>query len=263
MGVAGAAYATVIGQIASALFGLMFHLKQNKEISNAISYMKLDFKIIKAIYSIGLPAIIAQALMSVMTYGMNIILVGISETAVTAYGLYYKIQQFILFAAFGLRDAITPIVSFNHGMQSKRRVKDGIRYGMLYTIFLMILGLIVLEIFAVPFCALFGLSGETQALCISAMRIISLSFIFAGMNIAYQGIFQALDGGLESLIISVLRQFLFVLPVAWGFSLFARQSIDKIWMVWMTFIIAEGLSFVIATIFMKRIDKNVIEELEE
>lgn len=263
MGVAGAAYATVIGQIVSVFLGLIFHLKENKEVSNGLRYMKPDGKIIKAIYSIGLPAIIAQALMSIMTYGMNIILGTISESAVTAYGLYYKIQQFILFAAFGLRDAITPIVSFNHGMRSKRRVKEGVKYGLIYTIVIMVAGLIAIEIFAAPFSALFGLSGETQELCISAMRIISLSFIFAGMNIAYQGIFQALDGGLESLIISVLRQFVFVLPVAWGFSLTARRSGGMIWTVWLTFLIAETLSCVIATIFMKRINNKVISELEE
>lgn len=263
MGVSGAAYATVIGQIASALLGLIFHLKQNKEISNGLQYMKPDLGIIKSIYSIGLPAIIAQALMSIMTYGMNIILGALSESAVTAYGLYYKVQQFILFAAFGLRDAITPIVSFNHGMRSKRRVKDGIKYGLIYTIIIMIIGLAVIEIFAVPFSSLFGLSGETQDMCISAMRIISLSFIFAGINIAYQGIFQALNGGLESLIISIFRQFLFVLPVAWGFSLLARQSSDMIWTVWLTFIIAEALSCMIATIFMKKINRNVISELED
>ncbi len=263
MGVSGAAYATIIGQIASALLGLIFHLMKNKEISNGLSYMKPDLKIIKAIYSIGLPAIIAQALMSIMTYGMNIILGTISESAVTAYGLYYKIQQFILFAAFGLRDAITPIISFNHGMRSKKRVKDGVKYGLLYTIIIMLVGLLILEVFAVPFSALFGLSGETQAICISAMRIISLSFIFAGINIAYQGIFQALNGGMESLVISILRQFLFVLPVAWGFSLLAQKSGDMLWTVWTTFIIAEGVSCIIATMFMKNINHKVIAELEE
>lgn len=263
LGVSGAAYATVIGQIASALLGLIFHLKHNKEIENGLKYMKPDLKIIKSIYSIGLPAIIAQALMSIMTYGMNIILGSISESAVTAYGLYYKVQQFILFAAFGLRDAITPIVSFNHGMRSKRRVKDGVKYGISYTIVIMLIGLVVIEILAKPFSSIFGLSGETQDICISAMRIISLSFIFAGINIAYQGIFQALDGGLESLTISILRQFLFVLPVAWGFSLLARRSGDMIWTVWMTFIIAEVLSCIVATIFMGRINRNVISELED
>lgn len=263
MGVAGAAYATVIGQIASALLGIIFHLKKNKEVSNGLQYIKPDIKIIKSIYSIGLPAIIAQALMSIMTYGMNIILGNISEATVTAYGLYYKVQQFILFAAFGLRDAITPIISFNHGMRNKQRVNDGIKYGIKYTVIIMIIGLAIIEIFAVPFSSLFGLSGETQELCISAMRIISLSFIFAGINIAYQGIFQALDGGIESLIISVLRQFLFVLPVAWGFSLLARKSIDMIWTVWMTFIIAEVLSCIIATIFMKKINQKIIVDLED
>lgn len=263
MGVSGAAYATVIGQIASALLGLIFHLTKNKEISNGLQYMKPDFKIIKSIYSIGLPAIIAQALMSIMTYGMNIILGAVSESAVTAYGLYYKIQQFILFAAFGLRDAITPIVSFNHGMRSRQRVKDGIKCGLLYTTVIMGIGFVLIEIFATPFSALFGLSGETQTICISAMRIISFSFIFAGINIAYQGIFQALNGGLESLIISILRQFVFVLPVAWEFSRLALQSNDKTWTIWLTFIIAEGLSCLIATFFMKKINRKVIAELEE
>ena len=172
-------------------------------------------------------------------------------------------QQFILFAAFGLRDAITPIVSFNHGMRNKRRVEDGIKYGLIYTIIIMVAGLLVMELFAVPFSTMFGLSGETQALCISAMRIISLSFLFAGMNIAYQGIFQALDSGLESFIISVLRQFILVLPVAWGFSFLARQQSNMIWVVWTTFIIAEGLSCLLGTVFMKRIQRNEISRLED
>ena len=166
MGVKGAAYATVIGQIASALVGLFFHLKHNKEIKNGLKFMKPSLHTIGEIYTIGLPAIIAQALMSIMTYGLNIIFGKIDESVVTAYGLYYKIQQFILFAAFGLRDAITPIVSFNHGMRSKSRVKDGIKYGMGYTLIIMAVGMLALEIFAEPFATLFGLSGQTQELCV-------------------------------------------------------------------------------------------------
>ena len=262
MGVKGAAYATVIGQIVSFLLALVFHLKHNKEIQNGFCYMKPSGKIIKEIYAIGFPAMIAQALMSVMTYGLNIIFVKIDETVVTAYGLYYKIQQFVLFAAFGLRDAITPIVSFNHGMQSKKRVKEGIRYGMLYTIIIMVVGLVILEIFAKPFASVFGLSGGTEQLCIGAMRIVSLSFVFAGANIALQGIFQALDSGLESLVISVCRQILFVLPVAWGFSLLARNNAQLVWTIWMTFPIAELVSMLIALVFMRNITKNKIEGLE-
>lgn len=257
MGVAGAAYATVIGQCLSVVLALIFHFKVNKDISKKPRYIKPSGRVIKEIYAIGLPAIIAQALMSVMTYGLNIILVSISEDMVTAYGLYYKIQQFILFAAFGLRDAITPIVSFSHGMRNKARIRDGIKYGMLYTSVIMIVGTIIVEVFADPFSAVFGLSGQTQQLCISAMHVISISFIFAGANIAFQGIFQALDGGLESLIVSVCRQLIFVLPVAWLFTVLINGSLDSAWVVWTTFPIAEIVTAAIACLLMKRINKKI------
>jgi putative MATE family efflux protein len=253
LGVDGAAYATVIGQVASAALAFFFHLRFNKAIKNGIKYLKPSGRIIKEIYAIGLPAIVAQAVMSFMTYGFNIILVRVDESMVTAYGLYYKIQQFILFAAFGLRDAITPIISFNHGMRDKKRVKDGIRYGIIYTLVIMVFGIILIECCARPLAGIFGLSGRTEELCISAMRIISLSFIFAGVNIAFQGIFQALDGGMESLVISLCRQLVFVLPVAWGFSLLAISSAELSWTVWLTFPIAEFVSSAIACVFMKRI----------
>lgn len=262
MGVKGAAYATVIGQIVSCLLGLIFHLKFNREIKNSVRYFKPSLRIIGEIYAIGFPAIIAQALMSVMTYGLNIIFVGINEAVVTAYGLYYKIQQFILFAAFGLRDAITPIVSFNYGMRDKKRVKEGIKYGMIYTLVIMVIGLGVLEVFALPFSAVFGLSGTTRDLCVSAMRIISISFIFAGANIAYQGIFQAVDGGIESLVISVCRQFIFVLPLAYVLSLIVRSGSAGVWLVWLTFPIAEIVSVIIASIFMSKINMKKIIILE-
>lgn len=261
MGVAGAAYATVIGQIVCMVLALIFHFRFDIEIKNKLEYIRPDLQIIKEIYAIGLPAIIAQALMSVMTYGLNVILVRVSEAAVTAYGLYYKIQQFILFAAFGLRDAITPIVSFNHGMGSRKRVKEGMKYGMIYTLIIMAAGTAVLEIFAVPFSRVFGLSGETQGLCISAIRIISLSFIFAGANVAFQGIFQALDSGPESLILSVLRQFLLVLPVAWVFSLPAVKDPGMTWMIWWTFPLAELLTALVGVILLKRINRSKVEVL--
>ncbi|MDE6435651.1 MAG: MATE family efflux transporter [Lachnospiraceae bacterium] len=257
-GVKGAAYATVIGQIASALCGLVLHLKANKEIKNGLSYIKPTRGIIKGIYSIGFAAIVAQALMSVMTYLLNVIFVRVGENIVTAYGLYYKIQQFILFAAFGLRDAITPIVSFNHGMGSRERIKDGIKYGLLYTLGIMLIGFLGLEVFAQPFAGIFELSGETKKLCVSAMRIISISYMFAGANIAFQGIFQALDSGLESLIISVCRQFLFVIPVAYIFAEMVLSDICGTWLVWISFVIAEALSVIVSIIFMKKVNKNKI-----
>lgn len=259
--VKGAAYATVIGQIASFILALIFHFKVNTNISNGLKYIKPSAIIIKQIYAIGLPAIISQALLSIMTYALNIILVSVDEALVTAYGLYYKIQQFILFAGFGLRDAITPIISFSHGMEDKKRIDDGIKFGMVYTIAIMSFGLILVEILAIPFSNVFGLSGVTQQYCISAMRIVSISFIFAGMNITYQGIFQALNGGIQSLIVSICRQFIFVIPIAWIFSLIAKHSLDLSWLIWTTFIIAETISVIIAHILMKRLYNKEVNDI--
>lgn len=152
-GVKGAAYATVIGQFVSGIVAFIFHMKFNHEIDKSPKYMKISGTTLKSIYAVGFPAIIAQAVMTVMTYGMNIILGKIpevGENAITVYGLYCKVQQLVTFAAFGLRDAITPIVSFNHGMHSKQRVKDGIRYGLVYTAILMIFGTILIESIAIP-----------------------------------------------------------------------------------------------------------------
>lgn len=259
LGVNGAAYATIIGQIVSFVLDYIFHIKFDIEIDNGIKYIKPDKKIIWEIYTIGLPAIIAQALMSVMTYALNIIFGTVDERVVTAYGLYYKIQQFILFAAFGLRDAITPIVSFNYGMEDKKRIKEGIKYGLIYTLVIMSIGLVVLEMFANIFTSVFGLSGETESLCISAIRIISLSFLFAGTNIAMQGCFQALGDGMASLIISVLRQFLLVVPVAWLFALLVKYVGAPQSVLWITFLIGEGLSAIVSVILIKRVIKNKVD----
>lgn len=212
LGVQGAAYATVIGQILSALLLVVFHMRLNKEFDHGLTYTKPNKRIIKEIYSIGLPAIIAQALMSLMVYAMNLIL-KFDASAQTAYGLFYKVQQFVLFMAFGLRDAITPIIAFSYGMQNKKRVKDGIKYGLIYTIVLMVAGTLITELFPNFFATLFN-AGQSRMYFISAVRIISISFVFAGVNIAFQGVYQALNGGMESLIVSLLRQAIFILPLA-------------------------------------------------
>ena len=262
MGVVGAAYATVIGQHVSLIAAAIFHYKFNKDVKNGIKYLKPSADILKQIYAIGLPAIIAQALMSFMTYGLNIILVRIDEIVVTAYGLYYKIQQFVLFAAFGLRDAITPVVSFSHGMKNRQRVESGIKYGLIYTLIIMIAGFAALEIFAGPISNMFGLSGDTRKIFVEAVRIISVSFAFAGFNIASQGIFQALECGTESLTISLFRQLIFVLPAAWLLSLPARQTIDKSFLVWFAFPFAEIISAAAAAWLMKRVYKNKVKVLD-
>ena len=258
LGVKGAAFATVIGQCVSWLLALVFHFKVNETISKKIQYLRPSAEVIKRIYAVGLPAIIAQALMSVMTYGLNIILVSVSEAMVTAYGLFYKIQQFILFAAFGLRDAITPIISFAYGMGNKKRIRDGIKYGILYTLIIMLIGTIAAEVFAGPFAAVFSLSGETEAAFVSAMHIISISFLFAGINIALQGVFQALNRGLASLTVSLGRQLIFILPVAWGFAQIVLNSQTSGWIIWITFPFAEIVTAGIACFLMQKIDKKII-----
>ena len=262
MGVKGAAYATVIGQIVSFAVAFVFHLKVNKVISNKLCNFKPSAKIIGQIYSIGLPAIISQAHISVMTYGLNLILGGISEVMVTAYGLYYKIQQFLLFAAFGMRDAIMPITAFSYGMGERKRIVDCVKYGQLYTGIIMVAGFIFLEIFAVPFAGLFGLSVETQELCVSAMHIISICFVFAGANIAFQGIFQALGGGIESLIVSICRQLLFVFPFAWIFAETAKSDSSLNWTMWTVFPIAEILTVIVAVLLFLRLFKKNISASE-
>ncbi|MGN0480142.1 MAG: MATE family efflux transporter [Lachnospiraceae bacterium] len=251
MGVEGAAYATVIGQAVSFLLAFIFHFRVNREIDNGFKYLRPEKQIIKEIYMIGLPAIIAQALMSVMTYALNLILGTVSESAVTAYGMYYKVQQFILFAAFGLRDAITPIVSFNYGMGNAVRVKQGVKWGLTYTTIIMLCGTVALEILAAPLAGLFGLESVTGNMFISAARIISISFVFAGINVALQGVFQATEKGLQSLIVSLLRQCLLILPLVWVFCIVARENDKMMWLVWSSFIVSEFLSMLVSVFFMR------------
>lgn len=257
MGVKGAAYATIIGQIVSMVVAMFFHYCKNKEVKSGLKYLKLDGTIIKEIYTIGLPAIIMQALMSFMTYGVNIIFGAVSKEAVTAYGIFYKIQQFLFFAGFGLRDAITPIVSFNHGMGSKKRVNQGIKYGILYVEIIMLAGIIVLEVFAKPLVTLFGLSDETARLCVLAVRIIATGFLFAGGNIALQGVFQALGCGMSSLVVSLLRLCVIVLPLAWAFTKVSNAE----FMMWFAFPIAEAVAFVVAVVLIIRANKGIIQPL--
>lgn len=257
MGIAGAAYATVIGQFVSMALAMVFHYVKNKEVKNGFKYLRPDISIIKEIYIIGLPAIIMQALMSFMTYGVNIIFGAVSVAAVTAYGIFYKIQQFIFFAGFGLRDTITPLISFNYGMNDKNRVNTGIKYGLIYTSVVMVIGILVLEIFADPLVKMFGLSEHTAQLCVTASRIIATGFLFAGGNIALQGVFQALGCGVSSLVVSLLRLFVIVLPLAMWFSTFENAE----FMIWFAFPVAELVAFVAALVFMIRANNKIINNM--
>ena len=258
MGIAGAAYATVIGQIISFILGIIFHHKLNKDVSTDFKYLKPDIKIIAKIYKIGIPAIIMQALMSVMTYGVNIIFNGISGSMVTAYGVYYKVQQFVFFAVFGMNNAIIPIVAFNYGMRDEKRVKDGIKYGMIYTLVIMFAGIVLLQSFAGQIASSFALSESTTDLCITALHVVTLGYLFAGVNIACQGIFQAFGNGVRSLVISVIRLILVPLPLTYILTLLPNAEN----MIWWSFPAAEFLACIGAFILLKQTLKEKIPFLK-
>ena len=252
LGIAGAAYATVIGQIVTCLLGAWFHHAFNREIETKFRHFIPAKQIIGQIYQVGIPAIIMQALMSFMSYGVNVILAGVSMTAVTAYGIYYKIQQFVFFAAFGMNNAMIPIIGFNYGMGEKRRIRVGMRYGLIYTLVIMAFGAVLLQLFAGPLIGIFALSEETRRLCVRALRVITTGYLFAGANIAFQGIFQALGDGIRSLYVSLLRLIVITLPAAYLLSRTANPESA----VWFAFVIAELGAMGAAIFFMTKLVKK-------
>ena len=247
MGIEGAAIATVIGQVVSLILGMIFHHTKNKEIDTSFAYIS----------RVGVPAIIMQALMSVMTYCVNIIFVRISGSVVTAYGIYFKIQQFVFFAAFGLNNAIIPIVAFNYGMKDKDRIKRAIRCGMIYNAVIMLIGAVLLQLFGDHIIGLFDVSAEVQALSMRAIHIITFGYVFAGVNVIFQGVFQALGEGFKSLIISSVRLLIVVIPLA----AFLTTLPGAENFVWIAFPIAEACGLVVSVIFMIRTSKRKIAQL--
>lgn len=259
LGIRGAAYATVIGQVLTLVLSLYFHHRYNKDVNASPKYLKPQGVIIVEIYKIGIPAIIMQALMSFMTYGVNIIFGTVSVAAVTAYGVYYRIQQFVFFAAFGLNNALIPIVAFNYGMGNRRRTCEGIKFGILYTLIIMLIGGIILQAFAKPIVGVFALSDSTMSLCVTAMRIITLGYLFVGANIAFQGIFQAFGCGMRSLWLSLVRLIIVTLPLAYFFTTFSGAE----HLVWWAFPIAEACALLVALAFMRTIAKTKIASMSQ
>ena len=253
MGVTGAAWATIIGQFVSLIMAMVFHYTKNKEIDGNLKYLKPDKNIIKAIYSIGISAAIMQALLSVMMAGMNLILGNANANPtilVGSFGIYYKIQQIVLFSAFGLSNTIISILSFNYGMKDKERCDDCIKYGIIDTIIVTLILSIILEIFAKPISNLFGLSGGTYEIidvCVKALRIASIGYVFMGISVAIQGVLQSLRYAIRPLIISFLRLVIFVFPIAYFFT----KSNNVTDIVWWTFPIAEFLTAIISIFILK------------
>ena len=266
MGVAGAAWATVIGQFISLFVAMYFHYTKNKEINGNLKYVKPDFELIKGIYKIGISAAIMQALLSVMMAGMNAIL-GLSKADPTilvgSFGIYYKIQQIALFSAFGLSNTIISILSFNYGMKDKERIKDCIKYGIIDTIVVTFILTLIFEIFAKPLSSLFALTGGTSKeiieVCTMSLRIASIGYVFMGFSIAVQGVLQSLGYAIKPLIISLLRLVIFVFPIAYFFTM--SDNVTNI--VWWTFPIAEVLTAIISVFILKSAYKEKISIINE
>lgn len=254
MGVAGAAWATIIGQFVSLFIAMLFHYLLNKEVGGGVKYIKPRAGIIKGIYKIGVSAAIMQALLSVMMAGMNAVLSSADAdptVLVGAFGIYYKIQQIALFSAFGLSNTIITLLSFNHGMKDKQRCAACIKVGVLGSVAVTLIITILFEIIAKPLARLFALSGGSSValtdVCAKAVRIASLSFIFMGFNVAVQGVLQAFGSAVKPLLTAFMRLILFALPTAYLFTL----SPDVLNAVWWTFPIAEILTCVFSAIFLR------------
>ena len=259
MGVAGAAAATVMGQIVAGILALCFNITHNPEIQPRLKGFRPSASIIGRIYSVGIPTIVLNSISSVMTFGMNLILGAIStSTAVAVFNVYFKLQSFVFMPVFGLNNGMVPIVSYNFGARKRKRLTDTVRFSAILAVGIMLVGLVVIQIFAAPILSIFEASAEMLRIGVPALRIISLCFVFAGFNIICSSTFQALGNGVLSMIMSIVRQLVVLLPAAYLLSLTGEVT-----MVWWSFPIAELASLTLCLIFLRRIFREVIAPLGE
>ncbi|MCQ4635562.1 MATE family efflux transporter [Anaerovorax odorimutans] len=257
MGVAGAALATVIGQIAAACLALLFNFKKNHDITLKFSNIRPDRRILLSILYIGIPSILMMAISSIMTFGLNKILIAFSSTAVAVFGVYFKLQSFIFMPIFGLNNGMVPIVAYNYGAGKEKRIHRTIRYAACYAIGIMCLGVILFQAIPGPLLQLFSASDNMLSMGVPALRIISVHFVLAGFSIIASSVCQALGTSVYSLIISLIRQLIVLLPAAYLLSLTGNVNA-----VWWAFPIAELVAVVLCAIFLKKTLKQVKRTLQ-
>ena len=246
--VAGAAVATIIGQMIAAAMALLFNITKNKDIHIHLKGFRPNRTVILNIYTVGIPSIIMMSIGSVMTFGMNKILLMFSSTAAAVFGVYFKLQSFIFMPIFGLNNGMIPIIAFNYGARQKKRILHTIWLSICTAVTIMLFGLVLFRCFPDVMLRMFDASDRMLEIGIPALRIISLSFIFAGFCIVSGSVFQALGNGMYSLIVSVARQLCVILPVAYLFArLFGLNQ------VWWAIPIAELVSVVLSAWFLRRI----------
>jgi putative MATE family efflux protein len=245
--VIGSAVATVIGQVVAMLLTFYFNKSKNHDLSLRFRGFRPDFKTISTIYAVGIPSIIMQSIGSVMVFGLNKILISYTSVAVAVFGAYFRLQSFIFMPIFGLINGMIPIVAYNYGAKNKKRIVDTIKLSAILAVGIMSIGLLLFQIIPERLLGIFHASEEMLKIGVPALRIISLAFVFAGFGITASSVFQALGNGIHSMIISIARQLVVILPVAFIFSeFFGLKSI------WWCFPIAEIVSLILCAYFLKR-----------
>ena len=258
MGIAGAAVATVMGQHIAAVLAVFFNLKKNPEVSFRFRGFRPDPQVIRGIFSVGLPSVIMQAIGSAMTYGMNQILITFTPTATAVFGVYFKLNSIIFMPVFGLNNGSVPIIAYNYGAGRKERVTGTIRLVFLSAIAIMTLGCLIFQLFPVQLFRLFNASDNMLSIGVPAFRIIALSFPVAGFCIASGSVFQAMGRGVYSMINSIMRQLVVLLPSAW---LLSKTGVLN--NVWWSFDIAEVMSFACSLFFFLKLKREVIDRIGE
>ena len=258
MGIAGAALATVIGQILAMILAIYLNATKNHEIKIKIKGFKPDLKTIKKIYSVGIPSIIMGSISSVMTFGMNKIIIVFTSTATAVFGIYFKLQSFVFMPVFGLNNGMVPIVSYNYGARNKDRIISTIKISIVYAVGMMLIGLCVLQIFPKQILNLFNASNELIIIGVPALKTISLSFIFAGFCVILGSVFQSLGNGVLSLMVSAFRQLVVLLPSAYLLSKTGNLNL-----VWFAFPISEMASVFLSYIGFRYVYKKEIKPLDD
>ena len=257
LGVAGAAIATVLGQCVAACLGLTLNLRKNKEISLSLRQVltpKAD--IIRRILVVGVPSIMMISIGSIMTYFMNLILGTFSATAQAVFGVYFKLQSFVFMPIFGLNNGLIPVLAYNYGARKKKRIEEALFFAMALAVSVMTIGMLVFELLPKQLLGLFGASDNMLSIGIPALRIIALSFPFAGVCIALGSTFQAFSKSINSLIVSFGRQLVVLLPAAW---LLSRTGIVR--NVWWAVPIAEIVSLFLSLTLFRRLYHTTVEAL--
>ena len=256
MGVTGAAVATVLGQFVGALLAILLNLKYNPEIRIRLRLIRWDKPVVREIYRVGVPSIVMQSIGSVMTFGMNKILFVFTPTATAVFGAYFKIQSFIFMPVFGLNNGMLPIISYNYGAARMDRVKRTVRLTICTAVCIMTVGFAVFQLAPATLLTLFDDSAEMTAIGVPALRIISISFLLAGFCIIAGSVCQAIGNPLYSMMVSICRQLVVLLPAAW---LLAQSG--RLELVWWSFPIAEIASFTLSAIFLRRTMRAAEEDL--